>query len=125
MTISRPLVTMGGMKYQSTIDEAPKLTSGWQKKVIDATLPTIQEFAEDYKGTVKTTGNEVSIRVYYNGYMTIQIATKGKQVDCVLEISGITRSGIETSRTVFAVKQPDLAIDLLAFRKALDAAVMR
>lgn len=102
--------------------ESKSLTSA-QRKALDQAMPVARKFAEECKGTLRADGSEITIRVFAGGFMTLQLIVRGKNNDCKLEVTGVRRSGIETKRTVFSLKEPDFAVDEAALLKALDASL--
>src|SRR5579859_3245083 len=108
-------------KLADTTQHNEKLaqTIGWQRRVLDQVIPSVQAFANYYKGTVQAAKDELNIRILSSGYLTIQIVTRGKGDNYNLEVGGIRRNGTETKHTTFALQYPRLEVDLAAFQKAL------
>ena len=100
-----------------------KNISNAQRKAIDQAMPTARKFAEVCKGTIRSEGAEITLRVFAAGLVTVQLIARGKNDDCKLEVTGVRRSGIETKRTVFSLNAPDYAVDETELLEALDSAL--
>lgn len=96
---------------------------GWQKRVIESVTPTVASFADARKGVLLRDDNGLCVRVpVAGGIITVQVIPRGKTDDPKLEVTGVRRSGLETSRTVFSAKDNE-PIDLTTFRSALTQAL--
>ena len=85
------------------------------KNQFDTIRTNAEDFAKRRRGRVlQSTDRELTLRVSApSGFVTIQISIIGKISDQKVEVFGIGRNGIQTSRSLFSLKEP-IDLELLS-----------